>query len=404
MQLPSDSIGISDILDYRECPQRFAFKMQRHVPLPERFALFPGEKAEAPEAMNENNAYGSCFHDAVALVEKDAVSDEEAVRRVWPSYQHWLEPEDLELLKSDLEVYHQRTHTGYRLVAAERDMKVPLFVYKGRQIYFRFKVDALYQHMQNEGIFLLRDYKSTKYPKTEAEWLKDLQQWAYNWAVHEYYPEIERLIQEVDQLRAGVIPLQKTEVQRRQIKAWLIQQVTAMLDDDTLRPFQNEWCHFCPIMMDCRVTHLSADYWKRRLAAAAPEKKKGNKILVELTDGDQDFELYTGMMEKMSVSSKVMKRFDETVKAALKAMPASRRTELGYRIKTKSAKRFTIDAKRRIFDRIGRDEFLHLASLTQTALESFYGKGKAAEGTPLAEILAEAEEGKGAVMVQKIES
>lgn len=401
MELPSDSIGISDILDYRECPQRFAFKMRRHVELPERFQLYPGEKAEAPEAMNENNAYGSCFHDAVAIVEKEAVSDEEAVRRVWPEYQHWLEPEDLELLMSDLGVYHQRTHSGYRVVAAERDMKVPLFVYKGEQVFFRFKVDALYQHMQNEGIFLLRDYKSTKYPKTESEWQKDLQQWAYNWAVHEYYPEIERLIQEVDQLRAGTIPLQKTPVQRKQIKAWLIQQVTAMLDDMTLRPFQNEWCHFCPIMMDCRVTHTAADYWKRRLAASAPEKKDGRRILVELTEADTEFEMYTDLMEKMSVSAKVMKRFDETVKAALKAMPLSRRKELGYKVTTKSAKRFSMDAKRRIFERVGRDEFLHLVSITQTALEGFYGKGKEAEGTPLPDIMAEAEDGRGAVMVKK---
>jgi hypothetical protein len=33
-------------------------------------------------------------------------------------------------------------------------MKVPLFVHNGVQIYFRFKLDALYQHLQNPGVFL----------------------------------------------------------------------------------------------------------------------------------------------------------------------------------------------------------------------------------------------------------
>jgi hypothetical protein len=44
LKLPSNEIGISDILGYRDCAQRMAFGMRRHVELPERFAVFEGEK------------------------------------------------------------------------------------------------------------------------------------------------------------------------------------------------------------------------------------------------------------------------------------------------------------------------------------------------------------------------
>lgn len=395
MKLPSDSIGISDILDYRECPQRFAFKMRRHTPLPERFQFFPGEKAEPPEAMDENNAYGSCVHDAIAIVEKEAVSDEEAIRRVWPDYQHFLDPTDLELLKHDLELYHQRSHTGYRLIANEMDMKVPLFVHNGVQIYFRFKVDALYQHIQNPGIWLLRDYKSTKWPKSEAEWRKDLQQWAYQWGVIEMYPEIVTLIQEVDQLKAGVVPLpMKPPDELKKIKAWLIQQVTAILDDETLKPYQNDWCAYCPIIMDCRVTHLSTDYWKRRLAATAPEKKVGRKILVELTEGSEDFSLYTDMVVPMSKTHKMMERFMSTVKEAVKVMPANERKQYAD-ITTKKATKWNASALKRIHERVGA-EFYHLVGLTKTAVEDFYGK----DDPTRAEIEQEAEVVDGSTVVK----
>src|SRR4051794_35684106 len=137
MELPFDSIGISDILDYRECPQRFAFKMRRHSPLPERFALYEGEKDEPPESLDWTNAYGSAIHEAISLVERGA-SDDEAIQRVWDIYGPHLDVEHLALLREDLETFHSRTQLGWRVIAVEQDMKVPLFIYKGRQIYFRF--------------------------------------------------------------------------------------------------------------------------------------------------------------------------------------------------------------------------------------------------------------------------
>jgi hypothetical protein len=96
---------------------------------------------------------------------------------------------------------------GYRLVSAEVDMRVPLFKLTddGEWIYFRFKIDALYQSLQNPGLFLMRDYKSSRWPKPIEEIHNDLQQWSYNFGVHEMFPECETLVQIYDQLRFGEV-------------------------------------------------------------------------------------------------------------------------------------------------------------------------------------------------------
>jgi hypothetical protein len=192
MKLPRNEVGISDVIAYRECAQRMSWGMRRHMELPERFAAFEGERDEPPESNNWTNAYGSCAHEALARIEEHDASDDEAIDYAWGLYGRYLDPEDLELLREDLERFRDRGQPqGYRVIAVEQDMRVPLFVHNGEQIYFRFKVDALYQHLQNDGLFLSRDYKATKWPKSRKQIEEDLQQWAYNFGLHERFPEIE---------------------------------------------------------------------------------------------------------------------------------------------------------------------------------------------------------------------
>jgi hypothetical protein len=403
VQLPFDSIGISDILQYRDCPQRFAFGMRRHVPLPERFATFEGEKDDPPEATDANNAYGSCIHDCIAIVEKEQVSDEEAITRAWPTYQHWLDPEDLASLYEDLELYHQRTHVGWRLVAAEADMKVPLFVYKGVQIYFRFKLDALYQHLQNPSIFLSRDYKSSKWPKSEEQALKDLQQWSYNWGIHEYFPECVKLTQEYDQLRAGVWPLTKTAEQRAQIKNWLIKQVTAILNDETLAPHLNQWCPWCPIIMDCTAVHRSADYWKARIEAEAPAEKQGRKVVLKLSSDDNGgFAHYAELLPKVKLARATLEKFEETVTEVLRRMSDERLTELGFKKTTRGATQFPAAVLREIHAELG-DEFYQIAGLSKTRVERHFGSGKKADRAEERDaVLARGVPAKGATVISQI--
>lgn len=374
MQLPSNEVGISDILNYRECAQRFAFGMRRHVELPERFALFPGEKDEPPEHEGYYSAYGHASHEAIEVLEQTQCSPAEAVEAIWSRYQHFLEPEDVARLEIDCEVHLDRAVTGFRLIGTEVEIRVPLFIHEGVQIYFRGRVDELYQHIQNPGYWMSRDTKTARWPKKEGEVHKDPQQWSYNWGLHEFFPEIETLVQIYDQLRFGAIPTRKSPEQRQQIKRWLILQVKAMLADGVLKPTKNDMCHWCPLMMDCRVTHLSADYWVNRLAAMAPEKKDGRKIIVQLVKEHDGFDIYTDILPHVKNAQKVMERFIETVEGDLKAMPSERRAEFGYDLaRPRNLDSWDTEAKRQLVDELGTETFIQLVRLTKKEIEEFFG-------------------------------
>lgn len=374
-KLPSNEIGISDILAYRECPQRWVFDMRRHLPMPDRFKLEEGEKADPSGRESYAASYGSAIHDAIEVVENTQCSDEAAIDAVWPVWQHWLEPGDADRMKADLETYRTRSVTGYRLIGTELELRAPLFVHEGEVIYFRGRIDVLYQHLQNAGIYLSRDYKSSRWPKTEQEVREDPQQWAYNWLIHETHVDCQTLVQQYDQLRYGVIPVQKNDEQRGQIKAWLIRQVKAILADDLYKPKQNQWCYTCPLMPDCRVTHLSPDFWINRLGALAPEKKVGRKLVTELAVEHHGIETYTKLLPQVKNARKVMERFEEAVESVLKEMPDADRAELGYGL-TKPAQIDTwdADAKRKLAAALG-DDFFHLVSLSKKAVADFYGDG-----------------------------
>jgi len=375
LQLPNDEIGISDILGYRACPQEFAHGMRRHVPLPPRFQVFANEGDEPPENESYASAYGHCVHDLVEMVETSGCSHDTAIDAVWPSYQHWLDPDDLDRLRGDLMTWEGRQVQGFRLVGAELELRVPLLVHEGRQIYFRGRIDALYQHINNPTFFYSRDYKSSRWPKSEAEVHKDLQQWSYNWAIHEYYPECARLIQLYDQFRFGSIPTQKTPEQRVRLKDWLVRQVTAILNDDRLKPTANDMCHFCPILLDCRVTHMAADYWINRLGALAPEKKVGRKVVVQLTKEQTGYEVYAELLPRVKTAAKVMERFVAAVEGDLKEMDQSTRESLGYELsRPRRRDIWDADAKRQILAELG-DDAVHLMRITKTDVEDFFGAG-----------------------------
>lgn len=391
MKLPNDEVGISDILQYRECPMNFAWSMRRHVDLPDHLrAFFVGDKDVPPEKDDANSAYGSAIHDAIHVVETTRCSDEDAVTAVWGRWGKWLEVEDRDRLLADLETFHRREEVGVRLIASEAEMRVPLFVHEGRQIYFRFRVDRLVQSLANPGLYISRDYKSSRWQRSEKEVHGDIQQWAYNFGLHEYFPEITQLLQVYDQLRYGEVPTRKSADQRRQMREWLIENVKAILADDTLEPKQNDTCQWCPLVMDCPVTHRSTDFWKRRLAALAPEKKVGRKIIVQLTQDPEDFSFYTGMLPEVANTIKMLKRFEDAVKDVLREMPSSEVEEHGFYSIEPEVKKFPPNAMRRVYERMG-EEFWHVVSLPMSQLESFFGKGS----EELEQIVAMAEKEKG---------
>jgi hypothetical protein len=189
MKLPVNEVGISDIENYRECPARFAFGMRRPNTLPPHLSAYEGQKDEPPESASYASEYGKAIHDAIQVVEDTQCSDDEAIDAIWPIYSHWLEPDDTDRLKADLQTYRTRSVAGYRLIGTELELKMPLLKIDGETIYYRARIDVLYQHIKNPAIFLSRDYKSSRWPKSRDEIDADRQQWSYNAVIHYNFPE-----------------------------------------------------------------------------------------------------------------------------------------------------------------------------------------------------------------------
>lgn len=355
MKLPDDAIGISDILAYRDCPERMQFGMARHT-----------EEGENPEASGPNSAYGSAIHEAIHRAEQDGLTDEEAIQEGFKAFGRWLEPDDLERMRHDMETYRDRDFVGVRTVANEDDFKVPLLVHGGKQIYFRFKLDRLYQRIDNPGVFLHVDYKSSKWRKSAQEVQDDLQMWAYNWGIHEVFPECQSLTQHYDQLRYGVEPTSKSDDQRTAIRDWLRKQVVVILEDDELEPTLNQWCPYCALVSSCPVPKKTTQFAAARIAALAPRDETTGKLALDL----DLMQTYIDQLEEVGPAVKAVAEFDKAVKAALREMGMEARTVFGYEMSEPQSDTWTPEAIRAVHEIIGDEAFYELVGLTKTKVNS----------------------------------
>lgn len=345
--------------------------MKRHVG--------PGSQSdkETPESGSRATAYGSAIHDVLKHVE-DGDDDDTAIQKAWTVWHHLLDPPDLRLLRDDLETYRRRDFPNTRAVAVEDEFRVPLFKYKGEQIYFRFKLDRLYERVDAPGTFIHIDYKSSRWAKSEAEVHEDLQLWAYNFGIHEYFAECDRLIQVYDQLRYGQIPTRKTEEQREQMREWLIREITTVLEDeswqkDGLLDYRfNEWCPWCPILESCGVVKDLTDYAATRIAVLAPQEKVGRRIEVQLDP--TRLEEYAAELDKVRVAMRVMERYSDSVKDVIRDLPYEQMDALGYDLRERTNTSFPPDVAERLLEEIGPASFFQSIKVTKTRLESVLGE------------------------------
>jgi hypothetical protein len=360
VKLPENSVGISDLLDHRECPRRMSWKMRRHV------ARGQQSERSTPEAAVHgavwSRDYGSAVHLLFALVE-DGFSDERALQLTWNEHGRGLDPEDLDLLRDDLAAYRRRDFANMRTVALEDDLRVPLFVYRGEVIYFRFRLDRLYERLDAPGTYVHIDYKSSKWPRSREEVNADKQLWAYNWAIHELLPEVETLVQVYDQLRHGRELTRKSDDQRSQIREWLIAETTSVLENESwqqdglLDYSYNEWCAYCPIMESCGVVLDLSDFALTRIEALSRDLDG-----VAVDEYLEDF-------EKAKGAKRVLERFIESVNDMARRMPQHKRERLGVRLASRSRTVFTPEAAMALHDRVG-ERFYELVRITQAGVRS----------------------------------
>lgn len=388
MKLPNNEIGISDILQWRACPQRFELGMRRHT------------GNQAPESESAASAYGSAIHEAIRVLERTQDEDA-AIAAAVKEYAGWLDPDDLVMLRGDLEIYKERDPLGVRTVVSEEDLRFPLMEYLGETIYFRFKLDRLYVRHDDDTRFISVDYKSSKWVKSQEEVHSDIQQWAYNVGIHELYPECEDLEQRYDQLKFGVLSTHKTAEQRERMKEWLCAMVVAILEDHELAPKFNDFCAYCPLKMDCKVVREElTDYAQSKIAVLAPRhpkpKKDGSpsKVLLPPELDPERFDEYVEVLPTVADARKVLEAYEQEVKETLKEMPSERREDYGYEIREKSPRYIPAAGMRVLHESLG-DLFFSLVNISLSGAERLLGKndpryelieGETIKGAPSQEI------------------
>jgi hypothetical protein len=233
------------------------------------------------------------------------------------------------------------------------------------------------------------DYKSSKWAKSDEEVGADIQIWAYNFVIYEWftdlYPEVgaPSLQQWYDQLRYGQIPTRKSDAQRMEIKRWLIAAITALIDDEVMEPKFNQWCPWCSLKMDCVVVQYQLTEWaKTRIAALMPRepktKKDGtpSKVMGPVQLDHLRIGEYTELLPDIKRARLVLENFEKEIADALKSMPSSELHRLGKRLDERSRRAFSEAAKREIIAELGLGTFLLLSDLSMAAVERFFGDDK----------------------------
>lgn len=370
MRLPDNSIGVSDLKDWQQCPRRMSFSMKRHT------------GAEPPEATaNPNVRYGTAVHDGIEYMEATGETPGRAVEWLVSNGHRWIDPEVMEEIEADLIVHRDRDKPlDWDLVMNEQEIRVPLLNNDGDLIFYRAKIDRLYQHKRQPGRFLLRDSKSSRWQRTQKEVDEDLQMSAYDWALREYMPEIDQLDIIYDQLRFGEVRTSRNDNDRQKIRRWLETGTRAVLDDEEygpdglLVPEWNEWCAYCPIMNDCAVVPTLTTYAQAEIAKLAPEVKEGRTLRPDL---DPDlFDVYVEQLSKVSVALGVLERFKKAITQRLQELPAHEREAYGYRLQTRSTDTFSPEALRAAHRLLG-DEFYDIAKVTKEGLARASGEDEA---------------------------
>jgi hypothetical protein len=306
------------------------------------------------------------LHDTIELIE-DGYSDEAAIEKSWRRWGHHLAPEDLALLADDIEKFHARDFDGVRTVLSEGEIRVPLTTLPdGRPVFFRGRIDRLYERLDRPGSFIHVDYKSSKWLKTQDEIEEDLQLSAYNVLLCEYFPEIEELAQYMDQFRGGLgEPVFKTEEQRAEIRRWLEVEARAYFADVPLQedglpaPRFNRWCPWCPILEDCRIIPQLSDWARERIALLNPE----------LVPQETPMSEYIANYDDAQTAIKTLQRYEESVKELVRETPESGRQALGFKLEGRRNSVISAGARMELLETLGTERFLAMARVTKGALE-----------------------------------
>jgi hypothetical protein len=198
-------------------------------------------------------------------------------------------------------------------------------------IYFRTRVDRLYERLDAPGHFIHVDYKSSRHAKSESEVHDDKQLWAYNFGIcTSTGPRSSDLVQLYDQLATARCRRRRTATAARaDARVAHRAGATAVIEDEDwqadglLEPKKNQWCAWCPIMESCPTSPQLTEFALLEIETLAPTVKEGRKTVVELDPGLLPEYLYR--FENAQEAVKILERFDrEGHEVATRSAPCRR--------------------------------------------------------------------------------
>jgi hypothetical protein len=124
-------------------------------------------------------------------------------------------------------------------------------------------------------------------------------------------------------------------------------------------------------MESCPVVPQLTEFALAEIAALAPAEKQGRKTVLNL---DPDlFDVYVEQLDDVELARKVLKRFDESVRDAIRTCPRAGAHGLGYELRPRAPRPLAPEALRAAHEVLG-DDFYELIGLTKTAVERLGGR------------------------------
>lgn len=322
MLLPENSLGVSDALQFSRCPRLFHQNIRRFTEGEDQIYI-SGD-------FSMPLAYGQAMHEgAQAIVQNPEIYLDDALDLAWAAWSHALDPEHHAELKADLQTILDRTleAPNLKLVAAEQDMKVP--VYRGEAdperkmedeepvwYHYRFKIDALYEDLDEPGHFVIRDYKSYRMQRFQSEIDEDMQFTAYSYGVKRLMGDaVKRVTVWVDQPKheSGEVFTTRTEFEEMAFEEWMRSSIRAILDVPAERianlPKLNDFCGWCPLLANCPILTEATDF---ALATVGP-------VIEEYVEGVPPFEEYHEIYMRSKQALKLLDAFKDKYEEGIKS-------------------------------------------------------------------------------------
>lgn len=201
--------------------------------------------------------YGGMLHDALYLMEEEAISPEAALDRVFlPDFG----PETYTEALRDLRKYLERGASPtdrFGTIAVETELQALLYVDEEfGPVWYRGILDWLGIDLNDPTMLHAVDYKTNRQPPKQDDVVGDVQLRSYAWLVLQNWSRwmstrVKKLVVHLDVIKFREVEVRYTEEQLEEWHAWAVAVARRILRDEEAKPKTNPGCAWCPVKEDC---------------------------------------------------------------------------------------------------------------------------------------------------------